>query len=282
MIKQLPLMAFLLGTVALQCQAPKKKVSYTLPYDFEQPLRIMELQNDLVEISGIAWWGKDTLVANEDEKGKIYFLNAKNGQVIHKTNFGEKGDYEDIAVRKRKIFILKSNGDIFKVKDPLKEEAKAKKIDTALSKDDDLEGLCYSKRKDRFLIGAKEHGEHKGKRVVYELKYDEDEIDDDPYLLINEDELMEIIHVKYGDRIGNNFKPSGLEFHPFTGELYVISAINRILAVFDTNKQLKEVIRLPKSYAHQAEGICFAPDGTMYLSSEGGEGKGKITELKMK
>ncbi|MEM9052705.1 MAG: SdiA-regulated domain-containing protein, partial [Bacteroidota bacterium] len=282
MLKQLPLMAFLLGTLVLQCRAPKKKVSHRITYDFENPLRILELESDLVEISGIAWWSKDTLAAIEDEKGKIYFIDLANGKVLNKTDFGEKGDYEDVAVRNRKLYVLKSNGDIFKVKDPFKKEAKVKKMDTSLSKKDDLEGLCYFSEKDCFLLGAKEPGEIKGKRVIYELKRGNDDIEKEPYLIIDEDNLMDEIHKKYGDRIGKNFKPSGLEIHPISGDLYVISAINRILAVFDKKNQLKEAIRLPKSYAKQAEGICFAPDGTLYISSEGVEGKGKITELKMK
>jgi len=282
MSKQVSLMAFILGSLVLQCQAPKDGTHHILPYDFDHPERILELDEELVEISGIAWWTKDTLAAIEDERGKIYFIERETGKIVHRTEFGQKGDYEDLTIRNKTIFVLKSNGDLFKVKHPLRKEVDAKKINTSLSKEDDIEGLFYSVEMECFLFGAKESGELKGKRVIHQLKRGKEDIEKVPYFLIDEDALMEKVHKKYGDRIGKNFKPSGLEIHPISGDLYVISAVNRILAVFDSKKQLKEAIRLPKSYAKQAEGLCFAPDGTLYISTEGGEGKGKITELRMK
>lgn len=282
MPRHFPTFAFILTHVLLQCQSPQSEVKDLLPYRFAKPDKTFELDKDLREISGLAWWSADTLVAIEDESATIYFLSAKDGSILKKTDFGEKGDYEGIAVNEKTIYVLKSEGDIFRVKHPLREKSKAEKNETALSKGDDAEGLCYHKASNSLLIATKEEGDYKGKRVIYPLKIGGKDIKKEPFLLIDEEELLAASHTKYGDRFGSTFKPSGIAVHPLNGDLYIVSAANHLLAAYDKNNKLKEVIRLPKSYADQTEGLCFAPDGSLFISTEGGEEKGKIVVLKMK
>jgi uncharacterized protein YjiK len=282
MPKHLPTLAFLLAHFLTQCQTPKPEVSHILPYDFSTPKKVFELDKDLVEISGLAWWNKDTLVSIQDEKGILYFLSAKNGSILFEADFGENGDYEGVAVKKEHVYVLKSNGNIYRIKKPLKKKTKSDRQKTSLSAEDDLEGFCYYKKEKSFLIAAKERGSFKGKRLIYQLKKGEKDIEKEPYLIIDESELMKRVHQKYGNRLGDNFKPSGLDVHPKSGNLYILSSASRILAVFNQNNELIEAIKLPKNYAKQAEGMCFAPDGTLFISTEGGEGKAKLAKLKMK
>jgi hypothetical protein len=201
---------------------------------------------------------------------------------LHKSTFGDDGDYEGVAVKDRKVYVLKSNGDIFQIEKPLKKKTKAEKHKTRLSGEDDAEGFCYFNSREVFLIGVKEYGKYKGKRSIYELKEEDDDIEKDPYLKIDEDELMAEVHQKYGDKWGDNFKPSGLAVNPISDHIYVLSGVNSLLAVFNSEKELVDAVRLPKHYAEQPEGICFAPDGTLFISTEGGGGKGKLAVMKMK
>ncbi|MGB6034892.1 MAG: SdiA-regulated domain-containing protein [Cryomorphaceae bacterium] len=282
MSKNLSTLALLLAHFMTQCQSSIKEVTHQVPYDFDKPNEIFELDNDLREISGLAWWNEDSLISIEDENGILYFLSAKDGSILHKSTFGDDGDYEGVAVKDRKVHVLKSNGDIFQIEKPLKKNTKAEKHKTRLSGEDDAEGFCYFNSRKVFLIGVKEYAKHKGKRLIYELKEEDDDIEKDAYLKIDEDELIEEVHKKYGDKWGDNFKPSGLAVNPISDHIYVLSGVNSLLAVFNSERELVDAVRLPKHYAEQPEGICFAPDGTLFISTEGGGGKGKLAVMKMK
>ncbi len=281
MPKHFPTVAFLLAHILLQCQSPHSEAKDALPYTFAKPEYIFELDKDLREISGLAWWNNDTLVSIEDESATIYFLSATDGSIIKKTDFGDKGDYEGIAVVEREMYILRSDGDLFRVKHPLREKSKADKNETDLSRSDDTEGLCFDAKSHSLLIAAKEEGKYRESRVIYQMGINEKDIDKKPYLLIDEEALLKALHTKYGNRFGSSFKPSGIAFHPLTGDLYIVSAANHLLAAYDDKKELIDVVKLPKAYAKQVEGICFAPDGRLFISTEGGDEKGKIVVLKM-
>lgn len=62
--------------------------------------------------------------------------------------------------------------------------------------------------------------------------------------------------------------PSALAIHPLTGDWYVLSATNRLLAVYSQG-QLMSVYPLPAEVYYKPEGMTFCPNGDLYLSSEG-------------
>jgi uncharacterized protein YjiK len=74
--------------------------------------------------------------------------------------------------------------------------------------------------------------------------------------------------------------PSALAKHPFTGEWYVLSHLNACLLITDENFSVKEYYALPRSLFLQPEGIAFASNGDLYISSEGDESAGYIVRFK--
>jgi uncharacterized protein YjiK len=80
------------------------------------------------------------------------------------------------------------------------------------------------------------------------------------------------------------FNPSAIAVHPITHEIYILSASDRLLAVYD-NKSLKTVYPLPAELYYKPEGIAFFENGDMLISNEGdktGFFKGNISLLKYK
>ena len=69
-----------------------------------------ELETALVE-------SKKTILVVEDERGIIYIIEFKSGEIKDKIKFGDKGDYEGIALRGKTAWVLKSNGKLYQVKD---------------------------------------------------------------------------------------------------------------------------------------------------------------------
>ena len=66
-----------------------------------------------------------------------------------------------------------------------------------------------------------------------------------------------------------DFKPSGIAIHPMTGQIYMISSVGKLLVVLNKNRDLSAKYALDKDVFKQPEGICFSPDGDLYISNEG-------------
>ena len=264
---------FILVSTHLKCVAPDVKDS--IPYELANPTQVHKLAKELKEISGLAWWGGDTLLAIQDEKGILFFLSANDGEVLKTIEFAGDGDYEGVAVTYGTVYVLRSDGDIYRLKELKGKKADTEKIETALSRDNDTEGFCFDRHTKSLLIACKEKpgGDFKKQfKTIYSFPIDSEDILSDPFLVINEDSLLHQLHKKYENKIGAQFKPSGMSIHPLTGELDILSGSNGLLAVFDSGYQLQEVIRFKKSILPQAEGICFSPTGRLYISSEGDKG----------
>src|SRR5574339_1290939 len=97
---------------------PKKYVYQSPPhYNFAKPVDF-NLDIHLREISGIVWDNhNDQFIAHQDEKGQIFFLDRSAGAIMGDPYVftPEKGDYEDIAIIDKDIYVLRSDGAIFKI-----------------------------------------------------------------------------------------------------------------------------------------------------------------------
>ena len=112
---------------------------YNFPYDLTNPDKKTKVPSELREISGIQHIGNGTIAAIEDEHGKIYLVDFKTGEIKEKIRFGDNGDYEDLEIIDNDAWILKSNGNLYRVKDYKDEdELKTKKYETELSKKNDF------------------------------------------------------------------------------------------------------------------------------------------------
>ncbi|HRT54528.1 MAG TPA: hypothetical protein P5291_10630, partial [Flavobacteriales bacterium] len=63
------------------------------------------------------------------------------------------------------------------------------------------------------------------------------------------------------------FSPSAVAIHPRTGQLYVLSADDRLLAIY--GDALERVTPLPATDHYKPEGLAFLPNGDLLISSEG-------------
>ena len=100
---------------------------------------------------------------------------------------------------------------------------------------------------------------------------------EDLYFFIHQHDLMDLAF--YADD-EMPFQPSGIAVHPITQNIYVIGSVGKLLLVLAPNGELLAVNRLKRQIFPQPEGICFAPDGTLFISTEGKIGSGKIYQFK--
>ena len=270
---------------------------YQFQYDLKNADSRIELPGSLEEISGLSYIDKNTLLGVQDEKGNLYFINSKTGKVKRKLKFQKNGDYEGVEKVKNKYWVIDSKGDIYSSDD----EGKTKIYKTILNSKNNCEGLGYDPVKDRLLIICKRYPftkDQKGiinKKSVYSFDLKKKKLDPKPILSIELDSIKS--HLKYNAmaKLGLKlisflnstkndlfFRPSGIAVHPKTGHYYILAGGGKLLLVTNSNGKFLALIKLDADDFPQAEGICFSPEGTLFISNEGISEDGYILIFKSK
>lgn len=259
-------------------------------YDLKKPDAKYFLPYVLEEISGMTYYAPSTIACVQDEDGKVFFYNLKKREVENTVRFADSGDYEGIATDGEKIYVVESNGHIYKFEPGSDGKAgKLKKYKTDLKKNNDVEGLTYDPITDKLLVACKGDAGLKDKkkkgRSIFFFDLDKKEIEKKTAFNISKDDIKDYLET-YKDfeyeakRI--NFKPSGIALHPTNGHIYMIASIGKLMIITDRKGEIKATIPLDPRLLGQPEGICFAPNGDLFISSEGQGDKGYILKYKMK
>lgn len=265
-ISLLSVSIFLVACGSGKNQKPEKN-EYTakkIPYDLAQPTERHKLNSDLQEISGLGWYANGQLACVQDEAGKVFVFDIEKDKIINKIKFGEKGDYEGVERVGDEVFVLRSDGLItaFKIEEP-----EMRTFDLGLSKNTEVEGLGYDTKTNRLMIAVKESkkdGKIETDVVVYTFDLKRKAIWKG---LVIPKEALDEFETSIGLK-PDQFKPSGVAIHPLTSEIYLLASAGNRLVVIDRNGQLVTSVALSQKLLKQPEGICFAPDGTLYIASE--------------
>ncbi len=245
------------------------------------------LKKELREISGLSHYKKDQLACIEDEHGRVYIYDLKEERISQVIKFGKKGDYEGIEIVGKEAFVLRSDGTIFNfsirdIQDV--QEVSAVSLKTPLSSKHDVEGLGYITKGKRLMLACKEKSKidnqpSKGK-AIYLFDIQSKQLNPDPLLDLENKALNQFLETK-SIKFKNikEFKPSGVATHPKTQQTFVIASVGKVLAIISKGRKLEQVIPLDHKIFRQPEGICFAPNGTMFIASEGQDGHGYILEF---
>ena len=263
------------------------------PYNMKRAATEWKMPSKLKEISGLTFHPKqNALVAINDEKGNLYYINILNGEVGDKVDFGTGGDYEGIAFAEDHICIVKSNGIIYKHASGSIDQAPYFK--TRLSYTNNIEGLGFDKETNSLLLACKDDpniskgGSIKGK-AIYSYSLEEQKLNSDPVIQIRDRLLLDwsaanAQNPDENDKIKKrlkSFSPSGIAVHPTLGHFYILSSKGHMLLVVDRNGEIVHIEFLSKKI-EQPEGICFDDESKMYISSEGVLKAGKIFGYSMK
>ncbi|MFO7613907.1 MAG: hypothetical protein R6W71_04630 [Bacteroidales bacterium] len=293
-------LAVFLLTLAACSQENNSKIlyersGYHFPYRLARPGQTWKLPRSLVEISGLGFIDENRLACVQDENGIIFIYNLQAGAVEREVHFGRDGDYEGIEVINDDAWVLKSNGTLYEVKDFLKAASpEVTEYKTPLKGRNDAEGLAYDPLRHSLLIACKgepftDKRDGRRHRAVYRFDLETRQMDPEPFLLIDLDtlrsyqdlsaitlwgmEVMAYFNPPEGDRI---FAPSGIAIHPKTEDIYILGSVGKLLLVFSGEKELRAIVSLDPGTFPKPEGICFSPDGTLYIASEGKGGEGRI------
>lgn len=276
----------------------KSEMEYEFPYDFKDALS-MSLPKSLKEISGLTFDDKtNRIYCVEDENGVVYTLDRNTGKIVVKNKFFSKGDYEGICLTKNSLFILNSRGILYKLpRDNFSAEPVV--INCFNNVKIDLEGLAYDKKSNSLLIACKGFitDDLNATRTIYRYDIKKEKVVNEPYLRVSKNEFKSFMTENYSlkeaskmfkktfdeDKEQMHFGPSAIAIHPKTRNTYVLSSQGSCVIIYKgkTNKIL-HVEKLSKKLFEQPEGICFEPNGNMYISSEGKKHSGKLVFIPAK
>lgn len=277
---QIKLTYFLLLFYIFSCN-PKKgdnktnlyNDNFNFKYDIKQPVKKWKLNKDLVEISGLSYINDSLLACNQDEKGIVYIFNTNKGKIVHKTIFETYGDFEGIEIVNKDAWIIKSNGTLYQIQNYNKSKTKNKHYKTKLSKHNNVEGLAFDKENNNLLIACKGNpfinnnkSDNTRLKGIYSFNLNSKQLSKTPKLLISLNEI-------------GKFQPSAIAIHPIENNIYILSSVGKQLLILSKEGKIKNLIKLNKKIYQQPEGICFAPNGTMYISNEGKHGKATILQF---
>ncbi len=260
------------------------KISNTIEYDFDAPTSTLVLPTILHEISGLAIIDSTTIACIQDEDGILFLYDIKSNRIKQQHTFGLKGDYEGITKVGNALYIMRSDAVLFEINNYLSGKPKVKTYGTGVPAVNN-EGLCYDSLNNRLLIGAKgkinKDAANKDKRFIYGFDLATKTLHNELVFNINLSSINTFAKkngivlpkrtTKNGKMIETGFKlnTSEVAIHPFTKQLYVLSANDHALFIFNMNGAIEKVVQLNSLLFNKAEGLSFFANGDMLVSNEG-------------
>lgn len=307
-LKKVNLLILLAFSVAFSACSKSKKNKQTcflsehyshFPYRINLPTDTYVLDKVLREISGLTYAKENKLLCVNDEQGYIFEYDTQQKKISRRIKFAKKGDFEGVELVGNECVVLRSDGKLYFVGDIDNIVSESDKVKTGLSSKNNTEGLAYDPSTHSLLIACKgmayANSAYSDKRAIYRYSINDSLLIQKPSILIDQGELEIILNLdaytKFSNKIlkglspskGNlTFQPSGLAIHPISKNIYVIGSVGKLLLVLSPQGELLAVNRLKRKIFTQPEGICFAPDGTLFISTEGKVKQGKIYQFEYK
>ena len=238
-----------------------------------------DLPEILTEVSGIAFIGGAEFACIQDELGEIFIFNIKSNKITETIKFAGRGDYEGLALVNNDAYIIRSDGHIFEVTNFRSDNREVNEYNTSLTYGHNVEGLCFDKANSRLLIAIKDKEPgNKNYKGIYKFDVLSKIFDEEPVYKIY---LNDTIFSNESEKGNKVFRPSAINIHPTTGELFVLEAVNSKLLIMNEQGVPKELFHLDRKIFRQPEGLTFDSSGDIYISNEGKSASANILKVEL-
>jgi len=254
-------------------------------YNLRKPKARWDLPSELEEISGLSFFKRNQLACVQDEKGFFYIYSLKKKEIFRKDKFGDNGDYEGVEVVNDTAYVLNSNGDVSYFQVSRNGIGKVNQLKTDLTRKNDSEGLGFDLYQNEILIACKEEPGTKKvdvdkSRTIYRITNPDKKFKKKPKYIIDGESYKKMIEKKgMSKKMHTPFKPSGVAVHPKSKNVFVIGTVGKMMIILSPEGKIMDLIPLDPKVFLQPEGICFSPEGELFISSEGRGGKGYILKF---
>jgi uncharacterized protein YjiK len=233
----------------------------------EPPVAKWLMPPELREISGLALTSRGTVLTHDDELGRIYEIDPKAGIILKRFALAglPHGDFEAITVAGSDVYLLESNGKIYKFKEGADgTEVPYTKFDTHLGKECEFESMAFEADSARVVLVCKKVLTKGGKHDVVIYRF--------PLPLTNSTPPT-VITVPISEVADGNgwkaFHPSDMNIDPVTGNYVIVASHQRALAVITPDGDVVRSGPIPAAAEHnQAEGVAITKDNLLLISDE--------------
>ena len=256
---------WLLICFAIACTSKPEKIEESPKgYNLNSPT-VLKLPSALDEISGIVYYPKDkSVLAINDEVGWLYKIHLKEDPDIQKWKYSNGADFEDLVLIDSTFYVLESNGNIIRFKFLRPDSVDRQEFILPTPGKNEFEILYHYPQKNKLVLLCKDcEIDNKNSLTAFSFNLDSMAYSSSPAFVIDIRKIEDLLDEK---RL--RFKPSAAAIHPLTGELYIISAINKVLVVSDLNGIPRKVYKINPKLYKQPEGLTFTSKGDLIISNE--------------
>jgi uncharacterized protein YjiK len=233
----------------------------------EPPVAKWLMPPELREISGLTLTSRGTVLTHDDEIGRIYEIDPKAGIILKRFALTglPHGDFEAIATTGTDVYLLESNGKIFRFKEGADgTEVPYVKYDTHLGKECEFESMAFETDSSRLVLVCKrvltKGAPHD--LVIYRFP-----------LPLTDSTTPTLITVPMSEIAGSNdwksFHASDMNIDPGTGNYVIVASHQRALAVITPDGDVVRSGPIPAAAEHnQAEGVAITKDNLLLISDE--------------
>lgn len=266
-------------------------------YNLTSPDLSLILPDTLREVSGLVCIDSATFACVQDENGILFIYDFLNNQIRQQYAFNIDGDYEGITRVDKTLYVLRSDGMLYEISDYASPDFKLTSHETAVPAPNN-EGLCYDQEHHRLLIASKgkigKGPEYKDKRVIYGFDLNTKKLLPEPvfdFSLQTMKEFAKNNNIALPTRTKKQgeitepvlkFSTSAICIHPLTKKLYLLSAADHALFVFDMKGNIEHLELLDPVKFNKAEGITFLENGDMLVTNEAQDKKPTVLRFNYK
>jgi hypothetical protein len=278
------------------CRSTYTNRELVFGYNLDEPSSTVYLPDTLREISGLTSLDSSSFACIQDENGVLFIYDLSARAIRSEYAFTMDGDYEGIARVGNTIYVLRSDGTLFEIVDFASPDFKLDSLHTGIPARNN-EGLCYDRTRNRLLIACKgkiaKGPAFKDQRVIYGFDLVTRTLSVDPVFDFDLNVIREFarshkldIPTRKRKRKGQSieetlikFKTSAIAVHPVTDKLYLLSAADHLLFLFDMNGALEHIELLNPEMFNKPEGITFFENGRMCITNEGQGQKATVLQF---
>jgi uncharacterized protein YjiK len=220
---------------------------------------------ELREISGLALTTRGTVLTHDDNIGRVYEIDPKTGILLKAFPLegGVRGDFEAITIAGSDVYLLRSNGKIYK----FKEGADASQVpysvyDTGLGKECEFESMAYEADSSRLVLACKKFLQKTAPKelLIFHVP-----------LPLGDRSAITALRVPIHDVIGSNkwknFHPSDINIDPVTKNYVIVASHEKGLIIVTPDGEVVRSEPLPGDH-RQPEGVAITADSLLLVSDE--------------
>jgi hypothetical protein len=251
-------------------------------YNMNEDNSVEQLPFGLHTQTGISTASYHKVCLFDENNQSILFYDLK-GDSIHSVQWiGDYGHCQSFTSIDNQVFVLNTDAELHFVSE---NEVDDKLIPLKLEGENETyHSICTDKRQNRLLIASSSVNETPSDKIrlrtVWMVDMGTKELLDDPLFTIDVNTLEAFVNE-------NNYSPEQLQskkrekatqlmlipnsiaVHPKSDEIYILSAVDKTIFVFNKTGKILQCIHLDTHKYSSPQQVSFLPNGDLLISNEG-------------